>query len=416
MAEKENRMIEFSDIEDRMSSGGATVKVIGVGGAGGNAINTMMQAGLKEVEFIAINTDMQDLQKCKAPEKVQIGKDITKGLGAGSNPQIGMQAANEDRGRLEEIIAGADVTFIAAGLGGGTGTGASPVIAEICKKFGTLTIAVVTKPFEFEGKVRAAQAESGVKELRKAVDALITIPNQKLLNVVDTCTSLVCGFGMANKILHQAVQSISDLVTGVGYINVDFADVRTIMAETGNAVMGIGVESGKDRAQRATEKAMSCPLLEATSIYGARAVLVNISGSTDLAMHEIDEVMAPIHSALPIDAPIVLGIVIDDSLNGALRVTVIATGLDASRSIMDAALRTRGRNMDTILRKGSGEPNIIGKKLPQTRELLTEFDTPAFQRRKEQSLGEHKQDERLSSAMPEAELDIPSFLRSRREE
>ena len=391
LKEGEAYMIEFQDER----SGPAVIRVVGVGGAGGNAINTMMEAGLRGVEFIAVNTDVQDLEKCCAPEKVQIGDESTGGRGAGADPQVGQQAANEDRDRLQEIVEGANMIFITAGLGGGTGTGASPVIAELSKNSDALTVAVVTKPFEFEGRVRAAQAEDGIKELKNMVDALITIPNQKLLDVVDRNTTLMDAFNRANDVLRQGVQSISDLITGVGFINVDFADVETVMAETGSALMGIGIDAGETRAQRATEKAISSPLLEEASIDGARGVLVNISGSADLGMHEVSEAMAPIHDAVDPDANVVFGVVIDPELNDKVKVTVIATGFDATRRQKDSILGNKALDLDTILSKNFEKPTFLRRKRPPSRGSLANGG---------------------SGNVLEDELDIPTFLRARRRE
>ena len=384
-------MIQFE--EEQL--GPAVIRVIGVGGAGGNAINTMMEAGLRGVEFIAVNTDIQDLRKCKAPEKIQIGESLTRGLGAGSNPQLGQQCANEDRDRLQEMVEGADMAFITAGLGGGTGTGASPVIAELAKNAGVLTVAVATRPFDFEGRIRAAQAEDGIKELKNVVDTLITIPNQKLLDVVDRNTSLLDAFDKANDILRQGVQSISDLITGVGYINVDFADVKAVMAETGSALMGIGLDAGESRAQRATEKAISSPLLEEASIEGARGVLVNISGSENLGMHEVSEAMAPIHDAVDPDANVVFGVVIEPGLNDKVKVTVIATGFDATRREKDAILGSKALDLDTILSRSFERPTFLRRRRPPTRPGMGNTGT---------------------DNVLEDQLDIPTFLRVRKRE
>ena len=384
-------MLEFED----QNLGPAVIRVIGVGGAGGNAINTMMEAGVEGVEFVAVNTDIQDLRKCNAPEKVQIGH---RGLGAGSNPQIAAQAANEDRDKLQALVEGADMIFITAGLGGGTGTGASPVIAELAKSSAALTVAVVTKPFEFEARVRSAQAESGVKELKNVVDALITIPNQKLLDVVDRNTTLIEAFAKANDVLRQGVQSISDLITGVGLLNVDFADVETIMSDTGSALMGIGIDAGENRAVRATEKAISSPLLEEATIDGARGVLVNISGSNDLGMHEVSEAMTPISDVIDPDAIVVFGAFIDENLGDKMKVTVIATGFDATR-----------RGKDTMSGAGALElDEILQKTFPR------DIDKPAFIRQKRSRRG-HMSDPNMSNALEE-ELDIPTFLRVRNRE
>lgn len=385
-------MIEFEDGK----KGPAIIRVIGVGGAGGNAINTMIEAVLTGVEFVAVNTDIQDLHKCKAPEKIQIGESLTGGRGAGANPQVGQQSANEDREKLQEIVEGANMVFITAGLGGGTGTGASPVIAELARSAGALTVAVVTRPFEFERRIRAAQAEDGIKELRNIVDALITIPNQRLLDVVDRNTTMVEAFNKANDVLRQGVQSISDLITGTGFINVDFADVEAVMSETGSALMGIGIDAGENRAQRATEKAISSPLLEEASIEGARGVLVNISGSENLGMHEVKEAMDPINDAVDPEANVVFGVVIDDNLNDKVKVTVIATGFDASRRDKDTILGNKALDLEQILARNFDK------------------DKPTFLRRKRLSPRSGVSDN--SSSNVEDELDIPTFLRSRSRE
>ncbi|MBM3211326.1 cell division protein FtsZ [Candidatus Poribacteria bacterium] len=349
-------MIEFQSEQ----KGPAIIKVIGVGGAGGNAINTMIDAGVKGVEFIAVNTDIQDLAKCKAAEKVQIGSNITKGLGAGSDPQLGQQSAHEDREKLQSIVEGSDMVFITAGLGGGTGTGASPVIAELAKNSKALTVAFVTKPFAREGKVRAAQAEDGIKELKNTVDSLIVIPNQKLLNInlIERNTPITQAFGVANDVLRHGVQSISDLINRVGFINVDFADVRRVMADTGSALMGIGIDAGENRAQRATEKAISNQLVEADSIEGAKGVLINISGNENLGMFEVDEALAPINDLVSDEAILIFGVIIDPELNDKIKVTVIATGFEPARR--DDYMRGNGdpNNLEETVRQGFGsKPN-----------------------------------------------------------
>ncbi len=306
----------------------ARIKVIGVGGGGGNAVNRMIDAQLRGVEFIAANTDMQALQKCRAPLKLQIGGLLTKGLGAGADPEMGRKAALEDTERILETLEGADMVFLTAGLGGGTGTGAAPIIASLAAEIGALTVAVVTKPFGFEGRRRMQLAERGVEELRGAVDTLITIPNERLLNFVERGTPLSEAFRIADDVLRQAVQGISDLITIPGEINVDFADVRTIMTGMGMALMGTGVAKGEHRALEAAQRAISSPLLEETSIQGARGVLINISGGLDLTLHEVAEAARIISDAVDPDANIISGMVIDPTLDEAMKVTVIATGFD----------------------------------------------------------------------------------------
>jgi cell division protein FtsZ len=306
----------------------ARIKVIGVGGGGGNAVNRMIDAQLRGIEFITANTDLQALHKCRAPIKLQIGGLLTKGLGAGADPDVGRKAALEDTERILETLEGADMVFLTAGLGGGTGTGAVPIIASLAAEIGALTVAVVTKPFGFEGRRRMQQAERGVEELRNAVDTLITIPNERLLNFVERGTPLFEAFRIADDVLRQAVQGISDLITIPGEVNVDFADVRSIMTGMGMALMGTGIAKGEHRALEAAQRAISSPLLEETSIQGARGVLINISGGHDLTLHEVAEAARIIADSVDPDANIISGMVIDPTLEEAMKVTVIATGFD----------------------------------------------------------------------------------------
>jgi cell division protein FtsZ len=304
----------------------AKIKVIGIGGGGSNAINSMIQAHVEGVEFIVANTDMQALSSSLAPTKMQLGGMLTKGLGAGANPDIGKRAALEDIERISEILDGADMVFVTAGMGGGTGTGAAPVITSVAKEKGCLTVAVVTKPFLFEGKRRLVQAEAGLRELRSTVDTLITIPNQRLLSVVGKQTSLRDAFRICDDVLRQAVQGISDLITIPGLINLDFADVQTIMCEMGMALLGTGVARGENRAVEAAQKAISSPLLEESSIEGARGVLINITGGPDLTLFEVNEASSIIKEVAHEDSQIIFGAVIDENMQAEIRVTVIATG------------------------------------------------------------------------------------------
>jgi cell division protein FtsZ len=306
----------------------ARIKVIGVGGGGGNAVNRMIDAQLRGIEFITANTDLQALRKCRAPVKLQLGSLLTKGLGAGADPEVGRKAALEDTERILEMLDGADMVFLTAGLGGGTGTGAAPIIASLASEIGALTVAVVTKPFGFEGRRRLQLAERGVEELRGAVDTLITIPNERLLNFVERGTPLSEAFRIADDVLRQAVQGISDLITVPGEVNVDFADVRTIMTGMGMALMGTGIAKGEHRALEAAQRAISSPLLEETSIQGAKGVLINISGGHDLTLHEVAEAARIISDAVDPDANIISGMVIDPAMEEAMKVTVIATGFD----------------------------------------------------------------------------------------
>ncbi len=304
----------------------AKIKVIGVGGGGGNAVNRMIASNLRGIEFIAANTDLQALTKCRAPLKMQLGRQVTRGLGAGADPEIGRKAALEDTEQILELLDGADMIFLTAGMGGGTGTGAMPILANLAAEIGALTVAVVTKPFGFEGRRRLAVAEHGIADLRGSVDTLITIPNERLLNFVERGTPLAEAFRIADDVLRQAVQGISDLITVPGEVNVDFADVKAIMAGMGMALMGTGIAKGENRALEAAQRAISSPLLEETSIEGAKGVLINISGGRDLTLHEVAEAARIIQDAVDPDANIISGMVIDESLDEEMKVTVIATG------------------------------------------------------------------------------------------
>ena len=310
-----------------MMDGTATIKVIGVGGAGNNAVNRMIEAGIRNVEFIAVNTDRQTLNESKANSKIQIGEKLTRGLGAGANPDIGAQAAEESRAEIAEVLKGADMVFVTAGMGGGTGTGAAPIVAATAKELGILTIGVVTKPFTFEGKKRLAQAERGVASLKGKVDTLVVIPNDKLLQVIDRKTSMIEAFRMADDVLRQGVQGISDLISVPGVINLDFADVRTIMLNQGMAHMGIGSASGENRAEDAAKQAIQSPLLE-TSIEGARGVIINITGGSDMGLHEANTAAELIQRSADPEANIIFGTVIDDSMGDEIQITVIATGFE----------------------------------------------------------------------------------------
>ncbi len=304
----------------------ATIKVIGVGGGGGNAVNRMIDCRMRGIEFISANTDLQALRKAHAPHKLQLGTSLTRGLGAGGDPDIGRRSALEDTERILEMLQGSDMVFITAGLGGGTGTGAAPIIASLASEIGALTVAVVTKPFGFEGRRRMVQAESGIEELQEAVDTLITIPNERLLNFVERGTPLTEAFRIADDVLRQAVQGISDLITIPGEINVDFADVKSVMTGMGMALMGTGIAKGENRALEAAQRAISSPLLEETSIEGAKGVLLNISGGRDLALDEVAEAARIIAEAVDKEANIITGMVVDESLDEEMKVTVIATG------------------------------------------------------------------------------------------
>ncbi|MDR7483803.1 MAG: cell division protein FtsZ [Armatimonadota bacterium] len=340
----------------------AAIKVVGVGGGGSNAVNRMISAGLRGVEYIAVNTDAQALALSSADKKIHIGAKVTKGLGAGGDPQVGRQAAEESREELREALGGADMVFITAGMGGGTGTGGAPVIAELAREYGSLTIGVVTRPFGFEGKRRAQTAEEGVRTLRQKVSTLITIPNDRLLQIIDRQATVIEAFRTADDVLRQGVQGIADLITVPGLINLDFADVRTIMAEAGSALIGIGVASGDDRATRAAQAAISSPLLE-TSMDGARGVLINVTGGTDLGLLEVSEAARIVAEAADPEANIIFGAVIDEKVRDEVRITVIATGFDAARRSEDGAGTHDDRAKEPV-------------------KLIDDLDIPAFLRRR----------------------------------
>ncbi len=384
---------------DETQSPTARIKVVGVGGGGGNAVNRMIAAGVAGVEFISANTDVQALRTNRAPAKLQLGAKLTKGLGAGANPEIGRGAALEDTEELVEALRGADMVFVTSGLGGGTGTGATPVIANLSREMGALVVAVVTKPFAFEGRRRKVQAEEGLQSLRQVVDTVITIPNDKLLHTVEKGTPLAEAFLMADDILRQAVQGISDLITVPGEINLDFADVKTIMQGMGMALMGTGVAEGEHRAVEAAQRAISSPLLEDASIHGARGVLINITGGEDMSLHEVSEAANIIQEAAEADANIIFGTVIDRAMQGRVKVTVIATGFardEAHPAIYGGARAARSadaskappqrRAPEGFLRRGrDGEPADLDPAdqgfTPNFASMKDDLDVPAFLRK-----------------------------------
>jgi cell division protein FtsZ len=337
---REEKLRMTLDAETRR---GAKIKVVGVGGGGSNAVNRMVEVGLGGVEFIVANTDVQALDHNRAAVKLQIGHKLTKGLGAGADPNIGRQAALEDTDTIIQSLSGADMIFVTTGLGGGTGTGAAPVIASLASELGALTIAVVTKPFKFEGKKRAMHAEAGLEALRECVDTIITIPNERLLTIIDRKTTMADAFGMADDVLRQAIQGISDLILVPGLINLDFADVKTIMSGMGVAMMGTGIAEGEGRALQAAQRAVSSPLLEDSSVNGARGVIINITGGPDLSLMEVNEASSVIQEAAHEDANIIFGAVEDPNLAGKVKITVIATGFDrksSSRGMPAAGVQT----------------------------------------------------------------------------
>jgi cell division protein FtsZ len=375
----------------------AVIKVIGVGGGGGNAVKHMATCGIEGVEFICANTDRQALLNANVKTTLQIGCNITKGLGAGANPDVGYQAAMEDRDRLHELIEGADMLFITAGLGGGTGTGAAPVIAQVAKELGILTVAVVTKPFEMEGAKRSSIAEQGMLELSKSVDSLITIPNQKLLTVLGEETTLLDAFKSANEVLQGAVQGIAELITRPGLINVDFADVRTVMGEMGMAMMGTGVAAGEDRAREAAEAAVSSPLLEDINLAGANGILVNVTAGQDLAIGEFNAIGDTVKEFASDDATVVVGTVIDPEMSNTIRVTVVATGLGKGlRLVHPQPVEPVQEDLGAIV---AGRKAAVGD--------APDYDVPTNLRNQRQAVGhdviESQDDMEL--------LDIPAFLR-----
>jgi len=366
------------------------IKVIGVGGGGGNAVQHMVSAGIEGVEYICVNTDVQALKKMDVRTTMQIGAGITKGLGAGADPGIGRQAALEDRERIQEAIEGSNMLFVTAGMGGGTGTGAAPVIAQIAKEMGILTVAVVTKPFGFERSKRMAQAEQGIKEMANVVDSLITIPNDKLMPVLGKDTSLLEVFEKANDVLRGAVQGIAELITCPGLINVDFADVRTVMSEMGMAMMGTGTATGENRAREAAMAAISSPLLEDINISGAQGILVNVTAGLDLSIGELDDVGTAITELASPDANVVVGTVIDSSMtDGELRVTMVATGLGKDKLLAEAPLAAiKPESNGEVDYKKLERPTAIRKKIvgdsiemPGDKESLEYLEIPAFLRR-----------------------------------
>jgi len=376
-------MFEFDESVDQS----AKLKVIGIGGGGGNAVNTMIRSKVNGVEFVVANTDAQALRAHLAPLKVQIGTQLTKGLGAGANPEVGREAALEDRSKIAEILEGADMVFVAAGFGGGTGTGAAPVVAEVARELGALTVGVVTKPFAREGKRRQKQAEEGIKQLKQVVDSLIVVPNDRLIGLAGKSMGILDAFKPADDVLCQAVQGISDLITTSGLINVDFADVRAIMSERGMAMMGIGRASGEDRAHKAATMAISSPLLEEIDISGAKGVLVNISGSSKMTMEEFDEASRIIHDKVHEDANIIIGLVVNEALGDMIQITAIATGF--------------GESFDTSLDEARIRGGVTAASVRENR------DVPTFIREQRRELP------RKAVGYDEEAYDIPTFLRKR---
>jgi cell division protein FtsZ len=388
----------------------AVIKVIGVGGGGGNAVAHMVTTGIDGVDFMCVNTDAQALKHSKVKTALQIGCNITKGLGAGADPEVGRQAAMEDRDRIVELVEGCDMLFITAGMGGGTGTGAAPVVAQVAKEMGILTVAVVTRPFEMEGGKRSLVADQGLAELGKYCDSLITIPNQKLLTVLGAQTTLLDAFKSANQVLQGAVQGIAELITRPGLINVDFADVRTVMAETGMAMMGSGVASGEGRARAAAEAAVSSPLLEDINLAGAHGILVNVTAGMDLSIGEFQEVGNIVKQFASEDATVVVGTVIDPELTDVVRVTVVATGLGrpAASVRVPSGQALSGLMAREASREAHGQVppmRVVTRAKPAMNPNYADLDKPTYQRQRAVGDGLRPQDD------SEDLLDIPAFLR-----
>ena len=400
-------MFEFEEKEDRI----VKIKVVGVGGGGGNAVNQMINSGLNNVDFVAANTDAQALGANKASLHLQLGRETTRGLGAGANPEIGSAAAEEDVERIREAMEGADMVFVTAGMGGGTGTGAAPVVARVAKELGCLTVGVVTKPFFFEGMRRSKFASQGIDKLKDHVDALITIPNRKLQEIAGKDMQMTEAFARADEVLYQAVKSISDIITVNGLINVDFADVRTIMADMGRALMGTGVASGERRAWDAARKAINSPLLEDATIQGARGVLINVTGSSSLKLSEVEEAAMMIQEAAHPEANIIFGSVIDEDMGDEIRVTVIATGFDmAELEIVEEMPKRPPERLNVAtpavrLRGETTDPTLTGDSLYAAQSVSTfTFESAPTQQT-------HPSAPRRPSDLRQQELDIPTVLR-----
>ena len=401
------------EIVEQNSLAAARIKVIGIGGGGGNAVNTMIGSRLSGVDFMVANTDAQSLQASQAPVRIQLGNMVTKGLGAGANPEIGRRAALEDQEQIREYLEGSDMIFITAGMGGGTGTGGAPVLARVARDVGALTVGVVTKPFIFEGKKRMHQAEEGIEELKASVDTLIVIPNQRLLSIAAKTTTMLEAFHKADDVLLQAVRGISDLIITPGLINLDFADVRTVMAEMGLALMGAAAASGENRAIEAAQKAISSPLLEDISIQGARGVLINITGGPDLCLHEVNEAASMIQEEAHDDANIIFGAVIDENMTDEIRITVIATGFgEVKEEKKPAPPPAPSTNVSNIANASQKNRKVV-----HLGTIVDDLDTPTWQRKKAGSdeietvtLG--KSNFEFSGNQDEDDkYDIPTFLR-----
>ncbi|HEY5626354.1 MAG TPA: cell division protein FtsZ [Nitrospira sp.] len=388
----------FSFQEDVLSP--VRIKVIGVGGAGCNAVNTMIASGLARVDFISANTDLQALDRSRAAYKVQLGPERTRGLGAGAKPEIGKESALESKDQIRECLEGSDMVFVTAGMGGGTGTGAAPIVASIARELGILTVGVVTKPFSYEGHRRMSHADEGIRDLRRHVDTLLVIPNQRLLGIVDKATPLLEAFKVADDVLRQAIQGIADVITTTGHVNVDFADVKTIMSHTGRAVMGMGVSSGPNRAIEAAQKAICSPLLEEGSVEGARGVLLNITGGPNMSLHEIEEAASIIQQTADAEANIIVGQVINPDLGDDLVVTVIATGFEREEQHVPVAVAA-GKTAR------AAQPVSSGIGMAQPERPRHDLDRPTYLRR----IGESHDGMERVAVVADDEWDVPTFLR-----
>ena len=403
------------EIVERQNSLTARIKVIGIGGGGGNAVNTMIGSKLTGVDFMVANTDAQSLEASQAPMRIQLGGLVTKGLGAGANPEIGRRAALEDQEQIREYMEGSDMIFITAGMGGGTGTGGAPVLARIAREVGALTVGVVTKPFIFEGKKRQRQAEQGIEELKQSVDTLIVIPNQRLLSIAAKTTTMIEAFHKADDVLLQAVRGISDLIITPGLINLDFADVRTVMAEMGLALMGAASATGENRAIEAAQKAISSPLLEDISIQGARGVLINITGGPNLCLHEVNEAASMIQEEAHDDANIIFGAVIDETMGDEIRITVIATGFGEEKHAHKAPVQVQAPAAASIANIAGVPPK--NKKVVHLGTIVDDLERPTWHRKKSgsedlESVTLNKNNFQSSANQEDDDkYDIPTFLR-----
>jgi cell division protein FtsZ len=392
-------MIQF----DSTAEQAAKIKVIGVGGAGGNAINGMIEAGLTGVEFIAINTDAQDLEKSRASHRLQIGKTLTKGLGAGANPEVGLHAIEEDKDLVIDALNGADMVFVTCGMGGGTGTGAAPIVAEIAKDLGALTVGITTVPFRFEGPIRMRNANKGLEVMRERVDTLLTIPNDRIFSIIEKNTPVIAAFKIVDSILLEATRSISDLINVHGYINLDFADIRTIMAGMGDALMGSGMATGENRAKEAAEQAITSPLLNDVDIAGARGVLINITGGSSLSMHEVGDASSLVQEAVGDNANVIFGMVVDENLTDELRVTVIATGFNKEAQMAQQLQRPKELQKSEF---GATDFSELDKPTYKRENKPVDHGQPAISR---QNIFAMQDSDDLPAGLDD--YDIPTFLR-----